>query len=301
MKKVITILSFAIAGCTASHDESLFSADSRQLTAGEEYQLALSRYEAGRILYDNNCASCHGALPTSDKRNRSAGQIWSAIGSVSSMSFLSFMSSSDNDSVAYVLNNDPPVPPVDSPAPIEIPSGGKSKVVMSNRHNMVRTLSSLFVAEGNTDSADENILDNLSDYVDTQHESFGGNESLHETTNIRTNNYSSDSNLLNASLTPGVSIMRSGYVQRFCDDTLNIDKSVRTLLSKAGLTVSSPVNLQNVDAVFDLFVPGRQASSALLQSLVDVGSAARSNGQSETDAWRFVALPLCMSGVVEVL
>ena len=301
MKKLSVLISFLVIGCTAKHDQSIFSSEGRQLTAGEEYQLALARYDAGRVLYESNCASCHGALPMSTKRNRTSSQISASIGTVGAMNFLSFLSESDNGSISYVLNNDPPIPPVDSPDAIEIPSGGKSKVVMSNRHSMVNTMSSLFVAPANQDASDNNILDNVSDYIFTQHESFGGNESLHESTNIRQTFYQADSNLQNASLTPGVSIIRSGYVQRFCDDTLNVDKSVRNLLANAGLTVASPVNLQNVDAVFDLFAPGRQASAALLQALVDIGTAARSNGQSETDAWRFIAFPLCSSGIIELL
>ena len=301
MRILVLVFSLAAIGCSAHHDESKYSSSSRELTAGEAYQLALSRYDAGRILYESNCASCHGGLSASNKRNRTTVQITNAIGSVRTMNFLSFITSSENDSIAYVLNNDPPVPPVDSPDAIILPSGGKSKVLISNRHAMTSSLSDLFVDSVNGNSSDNTIANSISRYVTSQYESFGGSESLHESTTIRNIDYRGNSNLLNASPSPRVSIIRSGYIQKFCDDTLSVSKSVENLLLKAGLTVSSPVNLQNVDSVFELFSPGRPATPALLQSLVDIGQAATSNGQSNTDAWRYLILPLCTSGIMELI
>jgi hypothetical protein len=59
----------------------------------------------GQQLYTVSCAGCHGAGPTSEKRNRSAGQIQNAINAnLGGMGLLSNLSSEEVAAIASYLN-----------------------------------------------------------------------------------------------------------------------------------------------------------------------------------------------------
>lgn len=66
----------------------------------------------GKALYAQNCASCHGAVDSSQKRERTSGSISAAIVSVPLMNYLSGLSASDIDMIAAALTTNSTVPPV---------------------------------------------------------------------------------------------------------------------------------------------------------------------------------------------
>jgi len=59
----------------------------------------------GRVLYANNCASCHGQIDVSTKRNRTAAQISTAFGTVPQMNFLSTLTPAQVSAVADSLRD----------------------------------------------------------------------------------------------------------------------------------------------------------------------------------------------------
>ncbi len=61
----------------------------------------------GRVLYANNCASCHGAVDSSAKRNRTVAQITSAISSVPSMTGLVSLTAAQISAINGVLTDSP--------------------------------------------------------------------------------------------------------------------------------------------------------------------------------------------------
>jgi mono/diheme cytochrome c family protein len=59
---------------------------------------------AGALLYDQNCASCHGSLANSAKRGRTAVQIQNAIISIPSMNYLSNLNATQIQQIATALS-----------------------------------------------------------------------------------------------------------------------------------------------------------------------------------------------------
>lgn len=57
----------------------------------------------GRMLYTNNCSSCHGAIDTSVKRGKTASQIQDAINTVGAMSALRSLSAAEVGAIAGAL------------------------------------------------------------------------------------------------------------------------------------------------------------------------------------------------------
>lgn len=70
-------------------------------------QLLAASYNSGVQLWNQYCASCHGSVTTTNKRNRSASQIRTAL-SLPYMSNLSFLSSGELEDLSYALSNDAP-------------------------------------------------------------------------------------------------------------------------------------------------------------------------------------------------
>lgn len=63
----------------------------------------------GDVLYANNCASCHNALNSSTKKNRTSAQIQNAINGITSMQSLSFLETQQLMEIAKSLSYEPPV------------------------------------------------------------------------------------------------------------------------------------------------------------------------------------------------
>ncbi len=82
------------------------------------------RFYAGRALYDENCASCHGVFEETDKQNKSLASITRALDRVPLMrAFSSRLDEADRELLAYALRYDsadvdcPPLPEVARPVP----------------------------------------------------------------------------------------------------------------------------------------------------------------------------------------
>lgn len=63
----------------------------------------------GNTLYADNCASCHNSLSFSTKLERSAGNIQSAIASIPTMQYLSFLTTEQTMEIARALSFNPPI------------------------------------------------------------------------------------------------------------------------------------------------------------------------------------------------
>lgn len=75
----------------------------------------------GAVLYANNCASCHGDLSVTQRRNRTASQITTAIGSVPEMQTLNWLSGEQIQAIANVLVGDGGGPTQDCDDPQNAP------------------------------------------------------------------------------------------------------------------------------------------------------------------------------------
>lgn len=64
--------------------------------------------EAGRVLYAANCAACHNPVDASTKRGRTSSVIAAAIGSVPTMTGLSFLNPLQLQQISRALSNSPP-------------------------------------------------------------------------------------------------------------------------------------------------------------------------------------------------
>ncbi|MBX3020225.1 MAG: hypothetical protein KF799_01000 [Bdellovibrionales bacterium] len=245
----------------------------------------------GSMLYASNCAICHGALATSTKKNRTAVQITAAIGGVSSMSSLSFLSANEITAIATALmggSQPPPPPPVGAAA-------SQYELALGTRTYMESTMNELFVS-GST--ADDTKIQGISNSMMFNKVVANGGPCLGYDSSC--NSAERDTAPL-ALASPTGNTMRKGYGTRTCEQILEIDKAVSNVLGKAGLTSASALNTTNLQTLFQTFHPGRSAPDTVLSSLVTVASQAASKGYTALDQWRFVALPLCISSTLDIL
>jgi hypothetical protein len=101
--------------------------------------------------------------------------------------------------------------------------------------------------------------------------------------------------------------MRSGYQIRACEEILQYDSAVTTLLARRGLTSASPYNEVNIDKVFQIFVPGRQpprSAAGTIDAYVKLqtlGTAAQTATGKTVGGWRFIIYAICISSAADLL
>lgn len=113
----------------------------------------------GVELYNNNCLSCHGALVTSSKRNKSAQDILGAINSIGAMRSLSTLTTAEVDLIVAALSDTVVPDPVDPSdpdtvlaayAPLQCDSTDPGKAIQQmtrlSKAELEATLTSIFGA-----------------------------------------------------------------------------------------------------------------------------------------------------------
>lgn len=242
----------------------------------------------GVALYNQHCSICHSSLAASTKRGRSAAQISSAINSISQMSSLKNLSTAQVNAIATALGDVEP-PALEKVSDPIIPLG--------NRTYLESLYNDLFVATSNP-TADDTKIKNLTSSLLLKQVVAHGGPCLKYDASCNTSQADTAPFALGS---PSGNSMRKGYTTRTCEQVLEIDKSVTNVLGKVSFTVSTPINQTNVQTLFLLFNPGKTPTSAVLTSLVNIGTAAKNSGYSTTDQWRFTLLPLCLSSTLDIL
>lgn len=275
--------------------------------AGES---GLGELVEGQKLYSANCATCHGPVETSTKRNSSAELIRDAIHSQPSMKFLASLTSAEIELIALALRNEV-TPPEDS----EKPEVTIADVPVGNRYFKAERFIENFVAEdGQRDGSDEQIILAIEENLRSKPEAFGGNCTRYDAGCVpdpcgmgkSENACKTDLELKASALpSPPSNVLAKGYLVRTCEEVLAVDKAVRTLLERANLRsnlVPDPEpNQANIAILLDFLFHGRPVANQSVVQTTAVASAAAAKGMGNLDQWRYAILPACQSTEADVL
>jgi hypothetical protein len=257
---------------------------------------------AGKTSYTMNCAVCHGDIANSSKLGRTAADINSAIDNQPQMKFLGALSDTEISQIAYALNLTQNNPIDDKPSTTQY------QALAINRQMLVSNLKEIFTVDTGQDTSDAAINTVINNLVDSHPEAFGGNCSRHDNNCVKVCGPREDPTcmgvydvLVNASPTPYESVISQAYLTQTCEQILNVDKSIQTVISKSGVTQIVAPNFTDVSAVMRFINRDKPVDSTSVNALIDLGNQSRFNGYSILDQWRFVLLPLCLSTAGELL
>lgn len=252
----------------------------------------------GIKLYATNCSQCHGPLETSKKRGAKADDIQKAITTRSAMSFLSKLTTTEINQIAYVLNND-----VETRAPADDTKPTQFKVLVKNRHMLKEQFKEFFVVDTGGDTTDANITTIIENLIGVKSEAFGGHCSRYDAGCMKTNCGAAGDGAcvgelaghISASQTPVLSAISMGLLARTCEEILAIDKAVNTVLTKSGLSVSTAIDSTSITKLINYFNRGDTVSTDIVSKLIEQNAISKQKGYSTTDQWRFIILPICTS------
>jgi hypothetical protein len=124
----------------------------------------------------------------------------------------------------------------------------------------------------------------------------------------RRNNSIAQLEKMEPGMNPDLSSIRAGYQVGTCERILAYNTAVTTFLARRGLATTSTFTEQNIDKVFQTFVPGRQPprmSSGTIDAydkLAALGNRATSlNASNMAEGWRYVLYSICISSVTDLL
>lgn len=245
----------------------------------------------GEALYQENCLGCHGALATSNKRNRSALQIKNAINQNSTMlaqSFLQLLTDEQIEQIANALSA-----PIDSSGS---ETGESQKYVLGTRRYVVSKFKNIFM-QRTSNSADNSIKSSIEDLIENNSNSdFGGTCSGHSS------DCPGDEESVRVSglMLPDSTTVRRAYFVRACRKVLSYDQAIENALERINLTVNSADSDANIDKLYDLFYPGLDISPQVRSDLKAIYTGAKNQSMSNTRAWRAVMSVMCKSVMFEL-
>jgi hypothetical protein len=242
----------------------------------------------GAALYTQNCALCHGALASSVKKGKTAAQITGAIATIPMMAGLSTLTAAQIQAISTALGMST-TPSNSGVSEYDLTLGGRTY--------MNSLLRQVFVASSGATTDDINISNILSTLILSQPVAMGGPCTVHD--EDCPSAQAATAPLANS--LPTGNTMRKGYTTRACEQVLEIDKSVRNVLAKAGLSETSTANNASYQALFTAFHPGVSPSTEVLNALNNVATDAKNRSFSNLDMWRFVVLPICLSSTLDIL
>ncbi|MCB0420873.1 MAG: hypothetical protein KDD61_07750 [Bdellovibrionales bacterium] len=296
-----------LVGCKAEHaEETNLSSQIPPITDDTEMLKLVSQYNSGRDQFSGSCASCHGSVDNTDKRNRSPENIQNAIFSIGTMKFLKGLSADVTYEISLALDDQvksqveeylrskDPTPP---PPPEENFRLAEIKPIIGTRFYLESTFEDLFVAPAaQRTTGDTQILNKIKTLIVNQGAALGGPCRLYDSSCPG----SLDDNR-EAEALPAANALRKGYTIRACEEILAINQSVNNALAKVQLTVTSQASQQNIAKVFDLFFPGKDFTQNELNSIARIHQSCKNKGMNDINSWRFSLLGLCKSSLLEVL
>lgn len=231
----------------------------------------------GQQLYALHCAGCHQSLANSSKKNRSASQIQAAItANIGGMgSLANVLNSNQIDLIALALVEAQVAPSSDYRMPV------------ANANHIFSAMADLMLP-ASTDASFQSMANTLVALTLGQRPVQGGPCTRYDTD-------CTNPNFIFAQMNPYSGPMRSGFIIRACEEVLQFDQAVNTVLSKVGLNVNSVADDTNVARVYDLFFVGAPVSSAVISDLRAIHQSAVAQGRGNLVAWRFIMVPLCTS------
>jgi hypothetical protein len=96
-------------------------------------------------------------------------------------------------------------------------------------------------------------------------------------------------------MVPFANALRFGLIARACERLVSSDQTLHFALSSFAAVATSPPGPSDVQAVFELFYPGKQMSSAVASDLQGVVTASTQNGHRSNDTWRILVDTVCQS------
>lgn len=262
----------------------------------------------GQKLYSANCATCHGAIEVSTKRDRTAQAITEAIHSQPAMKFLGGLTAYEIGLIEVALKT-----PVDPPGDSEEKAVTSAKPLIGNRYFVASNLSAIFVSEDG-DKADRDILAVINENILRRPEAFGGGCSRYDADCVPQPcglGKSVDECTVElevkskAESSPTTNVLAKGYMVRTCEEILAIDKAVVTALNNSevrnDLQLDPLPNSTNIAAFADFFFRGQPTSAEAINQTVSLANQAAIQGLSTGDQWRFVMLSICQSSSADLL
>ena len=268
----------------------------------------LDQLVEGQKLYSSNCATCHGAIEISTKRDRTASAISEAIHAQPAMRFLAGLTTYEIGLIELALKT-----PIEPPEDSDEKAVRLANAVIGNRYFVASNLAEIFVSlEG--DRADQEIGAIINDTVLSRPEAFGGGCSRYDSgcvpqpcglgKGVEECTVALEVKSRAAS-TPTTNVMAKGYMVRACEESLAVDKAVLTALNKSEVrneTQLDPVpNVVNISAFVDYFFRGQPTSADAINQTVNVATQAALQGMSNADQWRFAMLAICQSNSADLL
>lgn len=248
----------------------------------------------GETLYAINCASCHGALATSQKRGATIQQVTAALSSIPQMSQL-VLSQDQLEAIVIALNT-PVAQPDDTPVV------GDAIINIGTAPYVVSVLKDIFLPPdpATYTAQDTTVWTHISEGVlgERLNGTFISGRAVYFSRRRQRFDTKFQGEELNNLLRPVPDTIRSGLLNRVCDLVTDQDRAVTNALGKVNLSTSDAVTPARVKSVYEqLFAPGK----TLPQYMAETISTFPSNAPNftSTDNWRFVLNYFCTSSVTE--
>lgn len=241
----------------------------------------------GRQLYAANCAACHGAIASSNKKGATFGRIQGAIGPSSPVLAMRSiqLTTQEVEALVAALAVGGTTPPV--PGPLTV---ANTSTVLGTRPLIASVLNRVFVNETDLSSSMTQVRNIIRDQV-LNNISFGGYcQPSYEADCPRGSDVQT--------MSPASSTTRSGWKLRSCDSIVSIAAATDYALSQVGLQSTMVTSEQNIALVWDLFMPGRAISPAALTKLATLTD---SISAIPRDEWPHILSALCNATVLELL
>lgn len=244
---------------------------------------ATTRTIDGVKLYADNCASCHDGITKSNKAGAAAADISYALANIGAMKAIVL----DSQQVAAISKALMPVEPPESARFEQFtyihPAG--TRAYISNK------LKGIFLPASGTLTSEENgVNTTITNLIEKQPGVFGQPCGRNDLVCFGEGQMQIT---LAAPMSPVASAVRSGFLIRVCQESLQRNSAVTRALARAGLTTTSPASVANLKQMYRVFKAGAEAPAAVTTPLANIHSAAISANMSQTDAWRYVLSAIC--------
>lgn len=270
--------------------------------------------DKGKILYAAQCASCHQPIEASTKKGRTFVEIKAAIGAIDEMKTRSGLIGLSDESIQLIelalkLPTDPPPPPAAGKVTDVTPMVG-SRYILSSHLMEVFATDYVFTVGGQITgkSINTTIANIIKANVLDKPEAFGGNCGRHDPGCMPASCAGKFSEpqcigILETRITaahlPIRNSMSKGYLNKACEEMLNLDQAVTISLENArvyttGEAVPKP-EVSHILTFINYYNNERPVLAGTAAEMEKVALDAKSKGMSNLDQWRFVLLPICSS------
>lgn len=264
----------------------------------------------GRFLYANSCAGCHGNISVSQKRGTTLAKLTTALGAESGVTQMRNLQLTAAEQELVVLALNTPVPSTSSKPVVE-----GAAVKLGSARFLSSFFETIFLPEdtGAFTADDVVIQQKINDlilgrtangsFVTGRREVIGDRcDRLADTSGIGTDHacpFNQNGQILIGSARPAPNTIRSGLIEKTCSEVLSIDRAVDNVLGQIGRSRTSPVTVDEVQAVWEVFLPGKEIPTYLATVIANFP-----NGLEEMSLFeqhRFMQHLICSTAAWEVI